>query len=180
MMKTPHDVLTFWRDAGPERWYEKDAAFDADMERQFLATWELASKGELSTWEDTDEGTLALLIVLDQFSRNLFRGDVRAFQNDPMAREIANRAIARGVDQRIDAALREFIYMPFEHSEDLTDQKRSVALFRATENGDNLKWAILHLEIIEKFGRFPHRNKVLGRVSSPEEEAYLADGGFSG
>ncbi|HWW48728.1 MAG TPA: DUF924 family protein [Xanthobacteraceae bacterium] len=179
-MKTPHDVLTFWRDAGPERWYEKDAAFDADMERQFLATWELASKGELSTWEDTDEGTLALLIVLDQFSRNLFRGDVRAFQNDPMAREIANRAIARGVDQRIDAALREFIYMPFEHSEDLTDQKRSVALFRATENGDNLKWAILHLEIIEKFGRFPHRNKVLGRVSSPEEEAYLADGGFSG
>jgi len=180
MMKTPHDVLTFWRDAGPERWYEKDAAFDADMERQFLATWELASKGELSTWEDTDEGTLALLIVLDQFSRNLFRGDVRAFQNDPMAREIANRAIARGVDQRIDAALREFIYMPFEHSEDLTDQKRSVALFRATENGDNLKWAILHLEIIEKFGRFPHRNKVLGRVSLPEEEAYLADGGFSG
>jgi len=179
-MKTPHDVLTFWSDAGPERWYEKDAAFDADMERQFLATWELASKGELSTWEDTDEGTLALLIVLDQFSRNLFRGDVRAFQNDPMAREIANRAIARGVDQRIDAALREFIYMPFEHSEDLTDQKRSVALFRATENGDNLKWAILHLEIIEKFGRFPHRNKVLGRVSSPEEEAYLADGGFSG
>ncbi|TJX00435.1 DUF924 domain-containing protein, partial [Neisseria gonorrhoeae] len=129
----------------------------------------------------SDEGALALTIVLDQFPRNLFRGDAETFSSDPLAREVASRAIERGVDTRTDPRLREFLYLPFEHSEDLDDQERCVALFSQYDcHPDNLKYAEDHADIIRRFGRFPHRNRVLGRQTTAEEQAFLDAGGFSG
>ncbi|MBQ8103670.1 MAG: DUF924 domain-containing protein [Afipia sp.] len=179
MISSPSDIVSFWRDAGYERWYGKDDAFDQELRDRFMGTWEAARDGKLSAWQDSDDGTLALLIVLDQFPRNMFRNDPRAFSTDALARTIASRAIAEGRDQRIETGLRAFIYLPFEHSEDMADQERSIELF-APLGADSLKWAVLHADIIRKFGRFPHRNTVLGRTTTPEEAAFLKDGGFSG
>ncbi len=180
MLASPADIVAFWREAGPARWYAKDTAFDDELRRRFLPTWEAASTGRLRAWEESDEGTLALILVLDQFSRNMFRDNARAFSADALAREIAERAIARGADQRIEPALRAFMYLPYEHSEAMADQERSVALFRAMGDAESLKWADLHLDIIKRFGRFPHRNAVLGRATTPEEATFLAEGGFAG
>jgi uncharacterized protein (DUF924 family) len=177
---SPAEIITFWREAGYERWYKKDEAFDAEIRQRFLATWEAALAGQRDRWQDSDEGTLALLIVLDQFPRNMFRGDPRTFASDPKAREVADRAIARGVDQRLDNVMRQFVYLPFEHSENLTDQERSVALFKALGDPENLRYAEIHEDIISKFGRFPHRNQVLGRTTTDAEAAFLASGGFAG
>jgi len=176
----PADIVAFWRQAGPAQWYAKDDAFDAELRRRFIGVWEAARDGRLASWEASDEGTLALLLVLDQFSRNMFRNDARAFSADEVARAVAERAIAKGVDRRIEPALRAFMYLPFEHSEAMTDQERSVALFRAMGDAESLKWADLHLDIIKRFGRFPHRNAVLGRATTADEAAFLADGGFKG
>ena len=175
----PQDVLAFWRAAGPDKWFTKDAAFDAEIRTRFLATYEAAAAGALA-WDDTPEGTLALLIVLDQFPRNMFRGSARAFATDPLARAVAVRAIERGFDRQIAVAERGFFYLPFEHSETLADQERGVALNRASGDADALKWAELHADIIRRFGRFPHRNAVLGRATTPEEQAFLDGGGFAG
>jgi uncharacterized protein (DUF924 family) len=177
---TPEDVLAFWREAGPARWYKRDAAFDAVVRSQFLGLWEKAVAGELSSWEASDDGALALVIVLDQFPRNMFRGDVRTYSGDALAREVAGRAIARGVDVRVEGALLEFLYMPFMHSEHLADQLRCVELFRNTGNAENLGYAEDHAEIVRRFGRFPHRNRILGRITTSEEQAFLDSGGFSG
>jgi uncharacterized protein (DUF924 family) len=118
--------------------------------------------------------------VLDQFPRNMFRDSARAFAADPLARTVASRAIARGFDQGVTLAERSFFYLPFEHSEELADQERCVALNRASGDADALKWAEHHADIIRRFGRFPHRNGVLGRVTTPEEQAFLDAGGFAG
>jgi len=176
---TPQDVLAFWRAAGPDKWFTKDDGFDAEIRGRFLATYEAAAAETLG-WDDTPEGTLALLIVLDQFPRNMFRGSARAFAADPLAREVATRAIARGFDQQVVLAERAFFYLPFEHSEAPADQERCVALNRASGDADALKWAELHADIIRRFGRFPHRNAVLGRATTPEEQAFLDGGGFAG
>src|SRR5258708_697049 len=125
---TPAEILTFWRDAGRERWYKRDSAFDADVRSRFLKVWQKAAAGELSCWETTDDGALALVIVLDQFPRNMFRGDARTYASDAEAREVAHRAIDRGVDARIYPALREFLNLPFMHSEHLAHQLRSIQL----------------------------------------------------
>jgi uncharacterized protein (DUF924 family) len=177
---TPADVLDFWRGAGPQKWFTKDAAFDAEITARFLATYEAAAAGRLRTWEETADGALALVIVLDQFPRNMFRNSARAFAADPTARAVADRAIARGFDQNTRASLRGFFYLPFEHSEILADQERSIALARTTGNADTLKWAELHADIIRRFGRFPHRNAVLGRATTEAEQAFLDAGGFAG
>jgi uncharacterized protein (DUF924 family) len=177
---TPADILAFWRDAGPGRWYEKDAAFDAEVRRRYHDLWRRAAAGELSSWEASDEGALALTIVLDQFPRNMFRGDAMTFSTDAEAREVASRAIARGVDGRLEPLLLEFLYLPFMHSEELADQVHCVELFRNTDNSENLKYAEDHADIIRRFGRFPHRNRVLGRATTAEEKAFLDAGGFSG
>ncbi len=177
---SPADVISFWRDAGHDRWYRKDDAFDAEIRRRFLATWEAAAGGRLDGWQDRDDGTLALLIVLDQFPRNMFRGDPRAFATDAKTRDVARRAIAGGIDQRIDAAMRQFVYLPFEHSENHSDQQHSVDLFRALGDAENLRYAEIHEDIIRRFGRFPHRNAVLGRTTTAEEHAFLKSGGFAG
>jgi len=176
---SPDTILTFWSNAGYERWYTKDHAFDQELRDRFMRTWEAARDAKLSAWQDTDDGALALLIVLDQFPRNMFRNDPRAFSTDALARTVATRAIAEGRDLRADPKLRSFIYLPFEHSEDLADQERSITLF-APLGEDSVKWAVVHADIIRKFGRFPHRNTVLGRTSTEAEKDYLADGGFSG
>jgi uncharacterized protein (DUF924 family) len=177
---TPADILSFWRDAGRDRWYRCDDAFDTQVRARYLELWRKASAGGLSSWEASDDGALALTIVLDQFPRNMFRGDATTYASDPLAREVAARAIARGVDRRIEPALLEFLYMPFMHSEHLPDQLRCVELFRCTENAENLGYAERHADIIRRFGRFPHRNRILGRPTTPEEQAFLDAGGFSG
>ena len=174
------DVLAFWRSAGDERWYKRDDAFDASVRERFLALWHKAVAGELSSWETTDDGALALAILLDQFPRNMFRGDPRAFSSDAQALEVAHRALARGADKRIEAPLLQFLYLPFMHSEDLADQSRCVDLFRTTADTENLRYAEEHADIIRRFGRFPHRNRALGRTTTPEEQAFLDAGGFSG
>ena len=176
---TPSDILAFWRDAGPDRWYTRDDAFDAELRRRFLGLWQRASAGELSSWEASDDGALALVIVLDQFPRNMFRGDARTYASDSLAREVAHRAVQRGVDPRIDPALRHFLYLPFNHSENLSDQLRCIELSRAAGNAENLKWAEHHADIIRRFGRFPHRNRLLGRTTTPEEQAFLDEGGYA-
>jgi uncharacterized protein (DUF924 family) len=177
---TPADILAFWREAGHDRWYKKDGAFDDEVRRRYLGLWQEAAAGKLSSWEATDDGALALVIVLDQFPRNMFRGDVRTYDTDPLAREVAGRAIDRGADARIDPGLLEFLYMPFMHSEHLTDQLRCIELFSKTSNTEQRKYADHHADIIRRFGRFPHRNPVLGRATTPEEQAFLDGGGFSG
>jgi uncharacterized protein (DUF924 family) len=176
----PSDILAFWRTAGPDRWYARDEAFDAEVRRRYLKLWRSAAAGELAAWEQSDDGALALVIVLDQFPRNIFRDDARAYSSDAMACEVASRAIDRGADARIAEDLREFLYMPLMHSEELSDQLRCVELFRAAGNADNLKYAEDHAAIIARFGRFPHRNRVLGRPMTTDEQAFLDDGGFSG
>jgi uncharacterized protein (DUF924 family) len=177
---TAADILAFWREAGPDRWYKKDGAFDDEVRRRYLGLWREAAAGKLSSWEASDEGTLALTIVLDQFPRNMFRGDPLTFSSDAMAREVAGRAIDRGADARIDPVLLEFLYMPFMHSEHLPDQLRCVELFRKCDNAEQLKYAMDHADIIGRFGRFPHRNRVLDRETTPQEQAFLDAGGFSG
>jgi uncharacterized protein (DUF924 family) len=177
---TADDVLAFWRAAGPKKWFAKDAAFDAEIKARFLPTYEAAARAALTDWEVTPENALALLIVLDQFSRNMFRNNARAFAADALARSIAERALANGFDQRVAADERLFFYLPFEHSESITDQERACALVRALGDADLLRWADLHADIIRRFGRFPHRNAVLGRASTPAEQAFLDQGGFAG
>ncbi|MBN8921156.1 MAG: DUF924 domain-containing protein [Rhizobiales bacterium] len=176
----PRAIVDFWLAAGPEKWFNKDAGFDAEIRARFLAAQEAAARGELSAWEATPEGAIALLILLDQFSRNLYRGEARTFAADPMARGIADRAIARGDDMALGMPLRQFFYLPFMHSELLADQERSVALYRALGDADLQKFADEHADIIRRFGRFPHRNPVLGRATTPDEQAYLDAGGFAG
>jgi uncharacterized protein (DUF924 family) len=177
---TPAEILAFWREAGRDRWYEKDDAFDTEVRRRYLDLWRKAAAGELASWEASDDGTLALTIVLDQFPRNMFRGDAKTYSSDASARDVARRALGRGVDTRVDPSLLEFLYLPFMHSEELSDQLRCVELFRKTGDAENLGYAERHADIVRRFGRFPHRNRVLGRTSRPDETAYLADGGFSG
>ena len=177
---TPADIVTFWREAGKERWWKKDDAFDAEIRARYLALWEEARAGGLSSWRASDDGLLGLVIVLDQFPRNMFRDDARTYATDPLAREVASQAIAAGADRRVDPSLRQFLYMPFMHSEALDDQQRCVALFRAIGDPEQAEYADSHADIVRRFGRFPHRNKILGRATTAEEQAFLDEGGFSG
>jgi uncharacterized protein (DUF924 family) len=177
---TPADVLAFWRAAGPDKWFEKDDAFDGEIRERFLDTYTAAAAGRLAAWEEEAEGALALLIVVDQFPRNMFRGDARTYAADPRARAVANRAIARGFDKRYAPPERRFFYLPFTHSENLADQERCVAFNRAAADEEGVKWAEVHADIIRRFGRFPHRNKALGRATTAAEQAFLDAGGFAG
>jgi uncharacterized protein (DUF924 family) len=179
-LASPAEVVAFWQSAGPDRWFKKDAAFDDEIRRRFLSNHEAAAAGSLADWEKTADGALALLILLDQFPRNMFRGDARAFASDALARAIAAGALVRGYDAQVPAGMRGFFYLPFVHSENLADQQRAVAFYQAIGDADGLKWAELHADIIRRFGRFPHRNSVLGRATTPDEQAFLDKGGFSG
>jgi uncharacterized protein (DUF924 family) len=174
------DVVRFWREAGPERWFKKDSAFDAEIRRRFLEAHEAAAAGKLKSWEEAPEGCLGLLILLDQFPRNLFRNDPRAFATDDIALAVTAGALIKGFDGQVSPDMRGFFYLPFQHSENLADQERGEALYRAAGDADGLKWATIHADIIRKFGRFPHRNAVLGRKTTPDEQKFLDEGGFAG
>jgi uncharacterized protein (DUF924 family) len=173
------DVLAFWRAAGPNKWFEREDTFDAEIRSRFLATYEAAAAGRLDAWQSSPEGTLALLLVLDQFPRNLFRGDARAYATDAKARAIAERAIAHGTDRLFPLPERRFFYLPLMHSEDLADQERCIALCREAGDDEGVKHAEIHADVIRRFGRFPHRNRVLGRDTIEEERAFLEGGGFA-
>lgn len=184
-------VLEFWfgapydpaRDETRKAWWRKNAGFDARISLRFGALHDEAGRGELDDWQAGAEGCLALVILLDQFSRNLYRGDARSWVNDAGALAVARHAIATGFDQGRVSVERVFLYMPFMHSESLADQDQCLALFQALPDGNgasaNQKAAQRHREIIERFGRFPHRNEILGRPSTPEEIAFLAQPGSS-
>jgi uncharacterized protein (DUF924 family) len=172
-------VIEFWREAGPRKWFAKDAAFDTEFSHRFAALHFAAARRELDHWADTAEGALGLLILLDQYPRNAFRGTAHMYATDPLARIVARAAIDRALDTRLDSELRVFFYLPLEHSEDPQDQERSVELARGLDPRSR-DFAILHRDIIARFGRFPHRNAHLGRVTTPEEQAFLDQGGFGG
>ena len=172
-------VVGFWRDAGPAKWFAGGEAFDAQCRERFAAAHLAAARREYEHWLDSADGAVALLILLDQIPRNIFRGSGHAFATDPLALHYARRIVADGMDLRIAADLRVFAYLPFEHSEELADQHRSMALFEAMGDEGYLGYARAHLEVIERFGRFPHRNRALGRDSTAGERAWLeAGGGF--
>lgn len=179
------DVLSFWfgDPPGPSRreWFVKDPDFDALIRRRFGALHARALGRELEDWREAPETMLALVVVLDQFSRNLYRDDARAFAGDAHALECARQAIARGDDRGLLPVQRQFLYLPFEHSESLADQDLAVELMRGLdafpETRDVSEWARRHRVVIERFGRFPHRNAALGRASSAEEAAFLSQPG---
>jgi len=173
-------TVGFWRAAGPDRWYDQSDAFDALVRRRLGRLQREAAAGALDDWAETPVGALGLLILLDQAPRNLFRGAAQAFATDRAAQEIAAAAVARGFDRRTPWPLRQFFYMPFEHAEDIALQRWAIAMFHAWGDAESLRWAIIHAEIIERFGRFPHRNVILGRRSSVAELEYLENGGFQG
>lgn len=176
---TPAEVVGFWRDAGPGKWFNGGAAFDEACRTRFGELHHLAAQRELDGWMHAAEGALALLLLLDQIPRNIFRGSAHAFATDPLARLHAATAIARGLDVACDPELRLFFYLPFEHSEAMADQDRAVALFKSLGPGVYLDYAVIHRDVIARFGRFPHRNRALGRESTPEEQSWLnAGGGF--
>lgn len=177
-MTTANEVVAFWRDAGYARWFARDDAFDAHFRERFEDAHFAAARREREDWMNDAEGALALLILLDQFPRNVFRGSGHAFATDGLARHYADRALAAGFDAQVDPVLRVFFYMPFEHSEDPADQQRSIELV-AQLDPNYMKYAVAHRDVIARFGRFPHRNRALGRESSAEEQAWLdAGGGF--
>lgn len=176
---SPTDVVGFWREAGPGAWFRKDTAFDTAFRERFLPAHEAAARGELDEWAYTADGALALLILLDQFPRNSFRGDPRMFATDEKARAIAAAAISAGHDKEVDPPLRQFFHLPLMHSEDIADQELCVQLTQ-TLGEESARYARLHRDIIARFGRFPHRNAVLARESTAEERRFLDEGGFAG
>jgi uncharacterized protein (DUF924 family) len=177
---TAAEIVSFWREAGPEKWFDKDAAFDSTIRAKFLAMHEAAARGDCAALEDTAEGALALVLLFDQFSRNMFRGSARAFATDALARAVAERALQRGFDRDIDETMRPFFYLPFMHSESAADQDRSVALHDAFGDAERSRYAVDHRDVIIKFGRFPHRNRVMGRDTTAAEQEFLDGGGFAG
>lgn len=180
MTAHPNDILVFWRNAGPEKWFKKSGAFDDAIRLKFEPVHHRAARGEYDGWAATAEGALALLILLDQFPRNLYRNSAHAYATDPKARAIARAAVEAGFDRQVEPELRHFFYLPFEHSEDIADQDYGLALTTEASDPDNLKWAAIHHDIIGRFGRFPHRNAVFGRVTTADEQVFLDEGGFAG
>ena len=167
------------RDSGLIKQYQKKETFYAAIRHRFKVTYDMAADGLCDAWRDDPAGCVALCVVLDQFPRNMFRGQAKAFATDGAALLTAKHAVARGFDLLVPAERRRFLYLPYEHSESLSDQKRSVELFGRMKDEDPMgyDYAVRHRDVIEKFGRFPHRNSILGRPSTPEEEAYLAQPG---
>jgi len=169
------EVLEFWFDERVRPlWFTPTPAFDREVRERFEATWLAAQDHRLEAWEASAEGALALVVVLDQFPLNMFRGQPQAFATEAMARAVANRAIAEGLDNRVGENRRGFLYLPFMHSESLADQDRCVSLYEGAGLTDGLHWAHHHRDIVRRFGRFPHRNAILGRESTDEEREWLA------
>ena len=173
-------MVGFWKEAGPDKWFAKNDAFDAVFRRRFGDAHFMAARRKLDHWAGTAEGALALLILLDQYPRNVFRDTGHAFATDPLARHFAVMALDEGLDQLVENDLRRFFYLPLQHAEDLALQDRQVALFQGMERAENDRWAEHHHGVIARFGRFPHRNRALGRETTPDEQAFLDQDGFQG
>jgi uncharacterized protein (DUF924 family) len=178
-LPTAREVVDFWRQAGPSRWFAKSDAFDAEFLSRFSAAHQAAARGELDHWSDDAEGALALLVLLDQLPRNAWRNNPHMLATDGLALAAAKKAIDAGFDQQFDKELRAFFYLPFMHSEVLAEQERSVEL-NAALDANTQRYAVLHRDIVARFGRFPHRNRMLGRSTSAEEQKFLDEGGFAG
>ncbi len=176
---SPIDVLEFWWEAGTNKWFTQDDGFDDECRERFLPAIRAAQAGQLDEWLDTADGTFALIILLDQLTRNVFRGSADAFASDARAVDIARLALKRRFDKAFPKNVRVFFYLPFEHSEDMDDQELSVDLCKALGDMNYYHYALIHMDVVRRFGRFPHRNAVLGRTSTPEETAFLENGGFS-
>lgn len=174
------DVLDFWWRSGPTRWFVQDDTFDREVRETFGQLHEAAAGGQFTEWDETPHGALARIIVLDQFSRNIYRGDARAFAQDEAALAAAEAALEKGFDRAYPVPARNFYYMPFMHAEDLAAQERCTDLFRVLGDRDSYFYALVHLDAIRRFGRFPHRNPVVGRDTTEEERRYLDTGGFGG
>lgn len=172
----PSYVNVFWAEAGRDKWFSEDAEFDKLVADKFLQLWQTALTGRLYHWCESDEGLLALTIVLDQFPRNIFRRDIRSFCSGRDARKVATMALNKGADKRIESELRGFFYLPFWNSENIDDQKKSIELFTQLGDEDLLQRAKAHYDLIGRFGRFPHRNKILGRRNNPAEQKFLETG----
>ena len=177
---TPQDIIAFWQDAGPALWFTQDRAFDGRVRWTFFGAHQSAKHGNLDHWANDAGGALALILLLDQFPRNIFRGLARAFGTDVKARAIAHAAIERGFDAHFEAPLKRFFYLPAMHAEDLAEQDFCIEKCRAAGDAEGVKFAQIHRDIIARFGRFPHRNKLLGRQTTPDEQAFLDAGGFAG
>lgn len=178
-MSEARALLAFWRHAGMGQWFNGGDAFDDECRERWQEAHFAAARGEFDYWLADAGGALALVLLLDQIPRNIFRASAHAFATDPMALQAATRAIDAGFDTHVDPALRFFFYLPFEHSEAMHDQDRAVELFTALGDANLLGYAKAHRDVIARFGRFPHRNAALGRISTPEEQAWLdAGGGF--
>ncbi len=178
---TPAGIVTFWTEAGPEKWFKKDAAFDQTIAARFGTTVDDGLKGGLDHWSETSSGTLALILVLDQFTRNIWRDDPCAFSGDEKALEIVELAIERGQDMLVPLDERKWLYMPFMHSERLDVQEQGLVYFKERiDDANTYDFAVLHWDVISRFGRFPHRNALLGRVTTEQEQAFLDEGGFKG
>lgn len=186
------DIIRFWFDRSPHEsgtgsyrkvWFSKDPAFDQEIETRFRSVYEQAAAGELDHWQETATGSLALILLLDQFPRNLFRGQPRAFATDHKALTIARHAIDQGLAQTLPPIQRWFVYLPFMHSEDLEHQNQCVELFETLRDNPEIEsaytYALKHRDVIERFGRFPHRNQFLGRGTTPEEAEFLKQPGSS-
>jgi uncharacterized protein (DUF924 family) len=178
-LASAEEIVRFWQEAGPERWFSRDDALDVLCRERVLETYEAAARGDLPEWELEPEGALALLILLDQMPRNMFRGTRRAWATDAPAVLLAERAIDKGFDRKVPPDMRRFFYLPFMHAEDPAAQERSVTL-NAELGADSAEYARHHRDIVVRFGRFPHRNEVLGRASTPEELAFLEQDAFRG
>lgn len=169
----PEEVISFWLKAGREKWLSEDEQFDKLVRDDFLEVWQTALSGRLNYWRDSDKGLLALIIIFDQFPRRMFRNDPRAFCSDYDARKIANLAVETQADQRTGPNLRSIFYLPFKHSEKLADQEKSVELFASLDDPELLHDAEHHRDIILNFGRFPQRNKIVGRMTKHNEQLFL-------
>jgi uncharacterized protein (DUF924 family) len=179
-MADPEAILDFWlAEAGPDRWYSPTPELDAAIRRRFLRTWRMARSAAFDHWVLQPRPALALLILLDQFPRNMFRDRAEAFASDGRALQLAKRALVFGHDLRIEPPARQFFYLPLMHSEHPADQDRCVRLFALRMPGENLVHARAHRELIRRFGRFPGRNAALGRANTPAEAAFLAAGGYA-
>lgn len=180
MKSSQDDILHFWfEDTKPQQWFQKNPDFDASIKERFEDTYMAAKNGMLDEWRQDSDGCLALCIILDQFPRNMYRDIPQSFATDSNALLVSKYAISKGFDQVMQPLKRRFIYLPFEHSENINDQRRSVELFESMKDDDPLgyEYALKHLDVIERFNRFPHRNAVLGRINTEEEEEYLAQPG---
>lgn len=180
MKSAKENILDFWFvQTQPQQWFQVNEEFDQSVKKQFEESYQLAADGVYEDWKNDADGALALVILLDQMPRNMYRGTPKAFATDGKALVVSKYAISKGLDQVLSASKRRFLYLPFEHSENLNDQRRCVELFEAMKDDDPLayEYAVKHFDVIEKYDRFPHRNKILGRENTAEEEEYLSQPG---